>query len=98
MTRGNGVERERALLAGVVEGHALVEVGAGKGVGALLEECRVIAPEGVEHRLVRGARRGPRLGQHLVPNAAPEPVLVEEAAATGLGSLARSRDRTYGHA
>ena len=33
----NDVERERTLLAGHVEGHALVEVAAGQGVGARLE-------------------------------------------------------------
>ncbi len=83
----HGVEREGPLLARVVEGDALVEVGPGEGVGALLERGGVHRPQGVEDRLVRGARCA-RLGEHLVPGH-PERVVAEQAArGVGFGRLA----------
>ena len=78
----HGVERERPLLARVVEGDALVEVGAGQGVGALLEGAGVHRPQGVEDRLVGGAR-GAGLGQHLVPGRAEGVVSNRLPAASG---------------
>ena len=86
---GHRVEREGPLLPRVVEGDALVEVGPGEGVGALLERLARHRAQGVEDRLVGGARR-PGLGEHLVVGR-PERVVVEQAVAPPPLPSARSR-------
>ena len=79
---GHGIQGEGPLLPRVVEGHALVEVGARQRVSPLLEGLPVHPAQRVEHRLVgRTGRTG--LAEHLVPRLA-EGVVVEQAA-WGLG-------------
>ena len=76
---GDGVHRERTLLAGVVEGDTLVEVAGGKGLRAGAELLQPQAGEGLVEEAVGGAH--PAVGgEHLVAGTG-DAVLLEQRAA-----------------
>ena len=81
----HGVERERALLAGEVEGDTLREIGAGEGLGASAELVLRHPGERTVDLFVciagaLGVRRR-RVGEHLIPGRGP-PSLRRDRAVT----------------